>query len=139
MKEENDDTEEEEETYGLDHKRLDKTISNNEEYFDLLFDLLNLGISNVTTAVWNLLVAIPVNKKLYQTIRNLNDVKKEEDQYTGWNHIIDPSSTYKMLYSLNILNTQISVNKAKMSDTEISESSEWRMKFLELGGFQHLY
>ena len=40
-----------------------------------------------------------------------------------------------MLYSLNILNTQISVNKVKMSENEIQESSEWRMKFLELGGF----
>jgi len=65
MKEEEDDDEEDEEDFGLDHKRLDKTISNNEEYFDLLFDLLNLGINDVTTAVWNLLVAIPVNKKLY--------------------------------------------------------------------------
>jgi hypothetical protein len=40
----------------LDEQRLNLTISNRAEYFDLLFDLLNLGLDRVTTAVWNLLV-----------------------------------------------------------------------------------
>jgi hypothetical protein len=40
----------------LDENRLNLTISNRKEYFDLLFDLLNLGLDRVTSAVWNLLV-----------------------------------------------------------------------------------
>lgn len=42
--------------------KLNLIISNRTEYFDLLFELLNLGINEITTASWNLLVQIPVNK-----------------------------------------------------------------------------
>ena len=35
----------------LDEQRLNLKISNRAEYFDLLFDLLNLGLDRVTTAV----------------------------------------------------------------------------------------
>jgi len=53
-----------EEKGDLDEQRLNLTISNRKEYFDLLFDLLNLGLDRVTTSVWKLLVEIPVNKHL---------------------------------------------------------------------------
>jgi hypothetical protein len=52
-----------EEEYSQDSK-LNLIISNRSEYFDLLFELLNLGITEITNAAWNLLVQIPVNKKL---------------------------------------------------------------------------
>ncbi len=42
-------------------ERLSVIISNNAEYFDLLFDLLNLGNGDITSAVWNLLMQVPVN------------------------------------------------------------------------------
>ena len=42
-------------------ERLSVIISNNAEYFDLLFDLLNLGNGEITSAVWNLLMQVPVN------------------------------------------------------------------------------
>lgn len=35
---------------------LNSMLSNDSEYFDLLFDLLNLGQAEVTEAVWNLLI-----------------------------------------------------------------------------------
>ena len=41
--------------------KLNLIVSNRAEYFDLLFDLLNLGIPDVTSAVWSLLMQIPVN------------------------------------------------------------------------------
>jgi len=37
-------------------EKLNLIISNKAEYFDLLFDLLNLGIGEITAAVWNLLM-----------------------------------------------------------------------------------
>lgn len=52
-----------EEEYSQESK-LNLIISNRSEYFDLLFELLNLGITEITNAAWNLLVQIPVNKKL---------------------------------------------------------------------------
>lgn len=57
----------------------------------------------------------------------------------GWQSIIDPNSPYKMLYSLQILNTLVSVNNQLLSDIELQERYEWRQRFLELGGFTHLY
>jgi len=42
-------------------ERLSVIISNNAEYFNLLFDLLNLGNGDITSAVWNLLMQVPVN------------------------------------------------------------------------------
>ena len=42
--------------------KLNLIISNRSEYFELLFELLNLGIYEITNASWNLLIQIPVNK-----------------------------------------------------------------------------
>jgi len=47
-------------------------ISNDKHYFNLLFDLLNLGQQDVTTSVWNLLMQIPVNKELHNAIKSLD-------------------------------------------------------------------
>jgi len=41
--------------------KLNEMISNRTECFDLLFDLLNLGLSEITDAAWTLLTQIPVN------------------------------------------------------------------------------
>lgn len=43
-------------------KKLNEMISNRSECFDLLFDLLNLGISDITEASWSLLTQVPVNQ-----------------------------------------------------------------------------
>jgi hypothetical protein len=76
-------------------------------------------MDNVTTAVWKLLVQIPVNKRLLGHIKTLSEVQPVPqvdsqlphlEQYVGWNHIVDSSSTYKMLYQLQVLNTLISVD-----------------------------
>ena len=44
-----------------------------------------------------------------------------------------------MLYSLQIINSLISANNEGMSEQENKEREEWRVKFLEMGGFDHLY
>lgn len=46
--------------------KLNLIISNRKDHFELLFELLNLGINEVTNAAWNLLIQIPVNKELLQ-------------------------------------------------------------------------
>lgn len=73
-------------------------ISNKAEYFDLLFELLNLGVQEITSAAWNLLVQIPVNKKLLHQIRSLSSIS--DDVQRDWSSIIDPSNAYKLLYSI---------------------------------------
>lgn len=44
-----------------------------------------------------------------------------------------------MLYSLQLVNQLITINNEKLSEQEIQERFEWRQRFLELGGFDHLY
>jgi hypothetical protein len=48
----------------VEESKLNLIISNRTEYFELLFELLNLGITEITNAAWSLLVQIPVNKTL---------------------------------------------------------------------------
>lgn len=56
----------------IEEAKLNLIISNRAEYFDLLFELLNLGINEITNTAWNLLVQIPVNKTLLHQIRTLS-------------------------------------------------------------------
>lgn len=64
---------------------LNQMLSNDSEYFDLLFDLLNLGSLEVTESVWNLLVQIPVNKALFLSIKSLESIYAlSETEYIGW-------------------------------------------------------
>ena len=57
-----------------EESKLNLKISNRAEYFDILFELLNLGINEITIASWNLLLQIPVNRNLLNSIRNLSIV-----------------------------------------------------------------
>jgi hypothetical protein len=68
--------------------KLNLIISNRAEYFDLLFELLNLGINEITNAAWNLLIQIPVNKTLLNQIRTLSSISIGGQQ--NWCQIIDP-------------------------------------------------
>lgn len=44
-----------------------------------------------------------------------------------------------MLYSLQLVNQLITINNEKLSEAEIQERFDWRQRFLQLGGFDHLY
>lgn len=67
-------------------------LSNDSEYFDLLFDLFNLGSAEVTEAVWSLLKIIPVNQTLFESIKSLSSViQVAENEFIGWEQIIDPT------------------------------------------------
>lgn len=46
---------------------------------------------------------------------------------------------YKLLYSLQIVNSFILLPEDQQSQEEIEERQAWRAKFLDLGGFSHLY
>jgi hypothetical protein len=115
-------------------EKLNLILSNKEEYFDLLFDLLNLGVTEINVQAWNLLTQIPVNKKLYKSIKDL-EIKEEKD----WDALMDSENMYKLLYSLQIINSLIcSPDNDQIDETELQERYEWRLKFLRLGGFDHL-
>lgn len=67
-------------------------------------------------------------------------VQISETEFTGWELLIDPFHTYKMLYSLQLINalTDVGQHKAKVG-TPIEFDSAWRLKFIEKGGLTHLF
>ena len=52
-KDQNGEEEDEEQEFG---DKLNLIVSNKAEYFDLLFELLNLGVPDITQAVWKLMM-----------------------------------------------------------------------------------
>ena len=118
---------------------MSEIISNRGECFDLLFDLLNLGVSEITEASWALLTQVPVNQQLLRKIRLLSNEANKDMSQIEWSKIIDPNSIHKMLYSLQLVSQLITINNEKLCDAEVQERFEWRQRFLELGGFDHLY
>lgn len=114
--------------------KLNLILSNKSEYFELLFDLLNLGVTEINAQAWNLLTQIPVNKELYSNIKKLN-IRESSD----WNKIMDSESMFKLLYSLQIINSLIcSPDSDQIDENEQQERFEWRLKFINTGGFDHL-
>ena len=63
----------------------------------------------------------------------------EELSHAEWSQIIEPRGVHKMLYSLQLIQQLIKVNSDKLSDQEVQERLAWRYRFLQLGGFKHLY
>jgi len=102
--------------------KLNLIVSNKAECFDLLFELLNLGVADITQAVWKLMMQVPINQRLLNSMRSLESIHVEltsQQSHSGWQSIIDPNSPYKMLYSLQILNTLVSVNNQLLTDVEV--------------------
>jgi hypothetical protein len=71
-----------------------KFLFDNQAYFDLLFELLNHD--NVDRdRVWEILMELPTNPIIEQTLRTL--------QSPNWDELINARSLYKMLYCLQII------------------------------------
>ena len=58
--------------------KLNLIVSNKAEYFDLLFELLNLGMPDITQAVWKLMMQVPINQKLFNSMRSLQSIRTSE-------------------------------------------------------------
>ncbi|CAG9332998.1 unnamed protein product [Blepharisma stoltei] len=118
--------------------RLSNILSNTNEYFNLLFELFELGNSAINSQIWILLNKIPVNQEMYEGIKTLK--VHIETAEADWNSLLDKSCMYKLLYSLQIVNSFILLPEdSTQTHEEIEERQSWRAKFLDLGGFHHLY
>jgi hypothetical protein len=67
------------------------------EYFEKLYRLMNYGDS-IAQKVWELLNLLPTNEALYNELCNLGGEDK-----VSWETLIDFKSTYKLVYSLQIV------------------------------------
>ena len=67
--------------------KLNLIVSNKAEYFDLLFELLNLGVPDITQAVWKLMMQVPINQKLFNRMRSLQSIRVNDG--SGGVHEVD--------------------------------------------------
>lgn len=121
----------------VEYTKVSHILSNTYEYFSLLFELLELGNATINERVWKLLNQIPVNQEMYENIRTLRIIEGYNEPQ--WDSLLDPSCMYKLLYSLQIVNSFISPSDHTASTQELEERQDWRKRFLDLGGFKHLY
>ncbi|CAD8206268.1 unnamed protein product [Paramecium pentaurelia] len=114
-------------------------IVQNQEYLDLLFDLLLNSSNEVQEKTWYLLRRLPPSPQLIKQMLTFENIK----QPTDWDQIL-VSSHYRLLYSLYIIeflmNQQDSNHlQALIDDQDILKlKDKWMSKFLQLGGFDRL-
>ena len=51
--------------------RLSHMLSNNSEYFELLFRLMEIGKTEISSKIWSLLNRIPTNEGIHHSIKTL--------------------------------------------------------------------
>eukprot|EP00742_Colponemidia_sp_Colp-10_P004877 GILJ01005210.1.p1 GENE.GILJ01005210.1~~GILJ01005210.1.p1 ORF type:complete len:2590 (-),score=405.82 GILJ01005210.1:174-7943(-) len=109
----------------LSHARF--ILSNNQQYLDLLFELLSMQSSTVAPSVWDLLTRLPTNTKTKETLYTLTPNSKG---HVDWDQLLDPVSVHKLLYCLQIVE-ELSLQEGK--------KDEWCDRFIALGGAVHIY
>ena len=72
-------------------------ITTNQEYFKLLFSLLDFG-GKIAIEAWKLLNRLPTSPDVFRNLVELKGVRNSQSR--DWNLIIDSKSNYKLLYAL---------------------------------------
>ncbi|KAK5577390.1 hypothetical protein RB653_002331 [Dictyostelium firmibasis] len=121
------------------------SINFDQNNFALLFGLLN--IQSIAQDVWDLLMLLPVNRHILSeiTVDIVNSGIKQQTSTINWDNLFDPKSSYRLLYSLLIIESMV-VNDSYHGDGDViggsldggSGSNEWKQKFISSGGSNHL-
>lgn len=72
-------------------------IANKDDWFDIFFNLLYLG-NEVSNTAWTFIKYLTTSPSLYSKI-----LKLEKNEDFKWENIFDNENIYKMLYSLQIV------------------------------------
>lgn len=83
-----------------DNEIAPSKILSRQEYFNQLFDLLNL--STIAQQVWDLLMLLPTNQKLFEGMYALEGI---DPSNPNWNSLLSTNSTFKLYYSLQIIDS----------------------------------
>lgn len=116
-------------SFTTDLATLHDSLCNDSANFELLFDLLDMG-GDTARKVWALLQRLPYNDSVSSRLYDLNV------DHIDWAEVIDTSSILRMMYSLQIINSEI----LQVEEGTGSTSKEvWRRRFVISGGLYHLY
>jgi len=115
---------------------LKSLLAHNDSYISYLFILLSKEGTAYVDSVWELLSTLPSNQKMLSEITALEkvDVKKLD----AWNSLLDSTSTYKLLYSLQIVQRIVTPQEAESAETEKTRKA-WIGDFIKKGGVSHVY
>lgn len=133
-------------------------LSNNQEYFDQLFELLSVQDTTIVHAVWTLLQELPTNEAIRARIRSLDGVLDLEGAGAGagagaetdagsqaaaaktvvnWKQLLDGGAVLKLLYALRIIDRAVAPRPDEPAETRAAQL-EWCQLFVSHGGLDHL-
>lgn len=122
-------------------------ISQNKKYFSAIFSLLDCG-GSVANEAWKLLNRLPTSPEIFTNILLLEGVRDVSGR--NWNNFLDANSTYKLLYSLHVLEYLMEDDESEKDDNKedlhwatdpklVESKKNWRADFIAYGGFDHLF
>jgi ubiquitin C-terminal hydrolase len=76
-------------------------LSSTDEYFAVLFEALNIENESIASSLWSLLQRLPTNPAMRHDLVSLELVTSTPNP--DWNSLLDSRSAYKLLYSLQII------------------------------------
>ena len=82
-------------------------ISNYPENLDMLLQLISQTEKIYATNAWSLLMRLPTNKKMKESLRNLKFARDP----ANWSNMLDPGAIHKLLYSLIIIEELVETDK----------------------------
>lgn len=86
-------------------------MSCNETNFKILMNLLDGKDPRVSEQAWDLIQMLATNQTFYKRVLKLEIAKKDGISQVDWNQFFDRSSSYRLLYTLQIV-------QAVLEDTE---------------------
>jgi ubiquitin carboxyl-terminal hydrolase 34 len=116
-----------------DDSTLPSRILSQDKYFEQLFQLLNVQ-GPVSAQVWDLLMKLPTNQHSLEQLRRLQTSAVQPNR-PNWNELLDSRSLFKLLYSLQIVESLMFQEK---SATDKNQLNEWCTQFVQSGGVPYL-
>ncbi len=109
-----------------------EVLANADEYFNALFELLQVREINLTK-LWTLLTTIPNNDRKVKAL-------KELVAPVPWENLINArTSPYALLYNLQIIDNVLMAANDNDTPEVVEEKSNWCKLFFMQGGFAWLY
>jgi hypothetical protein len=95
----------------------------NQEFFNLMFDLLSNETEYDVENIWKLLMKLPQDE--VPTAKKLEklDIESEDE----WKELVDGQSLHKLLYALQVI------------ERSMQADADYQNKFLVLRGYHHLF
>jgi len=113
----------------VDIKTLPRYIlSYNPRSFELLFRILDKGDTHSGEQTWNLISRLTTNEEIYKKLAELKIKDKE------WDKVIDVHSKYRLLYSLQIIESFLENENLNVGLSR----EQWQKEFVSKGGFGFL-